>query len=84
MIKGVNDSKVCADEIATLLRGMICHVNLIPINEIKEIAYQKSERKSIESFAEYLNKKGINTTIRRTLGTDINAACGQLRRDNIE
>ncbi|MEG0692728.1 MAG: 23S rRNA (adenine(2503)-C(2))-methyltransferase RlmN [Oscillospiraceae bacterium] len=84
LIKGVNDSKKCADELATLLRGMLCHVNLIPVNEIKETSFEKSDRKSIESFAAYLNHKGINTTIRRTLGTDISAACGQLRRDNIE
>lgn len=83
LIKGENDSKKCADELIDLLRGMLCHVNLIPVNEIKETSYKKSDRKSIEKFCEYLNKRGINTTIRRTLGTDISAACGQLRRDNI-
>ncbi|MFZ2537969.1 MAG: 23S rRNA (adenine(2503)-C(2))-methyltransferase RlmN [Oscillospiraceae bacterium] len=84
LIKDVNDSQKCADELAALLRGMLCHVNLIPVNEIKEISFQKSDRRSIESFSAYLNNKGINTTIRRTLGTDISAACGQLRRENIE
>lgn len=83
LIKGVNDSKKQADELVTLLRGMLCHVNLIPVNEIKETSFQKSDRQSIESFSAYLNHNGINTTIRRTLGSDISAACGQLRRENI-
>lgn len=82
LIKGVNDSKKQADELSQLLKGMLCHVNLIPVNEIKEAEFRKSDRKSIEEFCEYLNKRGINTTIRRTLGADISAACGQLRREN--
>lgn len=80
LIKGKNDSKACADELAALLNGMLCHVNLIPINEISETEFKKSDRDNIKKFCEYLNKKGINTTVRRTLGSDIDAACGQLRR----
>lgn len=83
LISGVNDSDSCADELCTRLRGMICHVNLIPVNEIKEENYKKSDRQRVLQFCERLNKKGITTTVRRTLGSDINAACGQLRRENI-
>lgn len=81
LIKGINDSKECADELATKLKGMLCHVNLIPVNEIKEADFQKSDKQNVISFQQQLIKRGINTTIRRTLGTDISAACGQLRRD---
>ncbi|MEG1996191.1 MAG: 23S rRNA (adenine(2503)-C(2))-methyltransferase RlmN [Oscillospiraceae bacterium] len=84
LISGVNDSKECADELASRLHGMLCHVNLIPVNEIKEVSYIKSTRKRAMEFCDMLNKNGINTTIRRTLGEDINAACGQLRRDNVK
>lgn len=81
LIEGHNDSRECAQELVERLSGMLCHVNLIPVNEIKETGFKKSEREKIQKFCDYLNKHGINTTVRRTLGTDINAACGQLRRD---
>lgn len=83
LIKGVNDSKACADELAKRLKGMLCHVNLIPVNEIKETEFKKSDRQNVLTFQKMLMDKGINTTIRRTLGVDISAACGQLRRENI-
>ncbi len=78
MIKGVNDSKECADELIKLLSGMICHVNLIPVNEVKENDYERSER--VHEFCDYLNRNGMNATVRRTLGADISASCGQLRQ----
>ncbi len=80
LIQGVNDSKNDAIELAKLLRGMIAHVNLIPVNEIKEKEYTKSKEKSIEQFMTTVNSMGIITTVRRELGKDIDAACGQLRQ----
>ncbi len=80
MIDGVNDSDDCARELASRLRGMICHVNLIPVNTVGGTGYQKSKRERMQSFISILEKSGITATIRRTLGSDINASCGQLRR----
>lgn len=80
MISGVNDSDECARELASRLKGMLCHVNLIPVNAVKERDYQKSKADRINSFIKILESRGINTTVRRTLGSDINASCGQLRR----
>ncbi len=80
MISGVNDSDECAHELAGHLKGMLCHVNLIPVNSVKERDYRKSNRDRIVSFIKILEKNGINATVRRTLGSDINASCGQLRR----
>lgn len=82
MIKGVNDSADCANELADRLRGMLAHVNLIPVNNVEENSFIKSEEKSIKEFADILTKKHIAVTVRRTLGADINASCGQLRRSN--
>lgn len=80
MIDGVNDSDECARQLASRLKGMLCHVNLIPVNSVKERDYKKSKEERIRSFIKILEAKGINTTVRRTLGSDINASCGQLRR----
>ena len=80
MISGVNDSDECAKELASRLKGMLCHVNLIPVNSVKERDYRKSNKDRIVSFIKILEKSGINATVRRTLGSDINASCGQLRR----
>ena len=80
LIKDVNDSKADALELSRLLKGMLCHVNLIPVNNVEECANIQSSRENIEKFADILKKNGINATIRRTLGSDINASCGQLRR----
>lgn len=79
MIDGVNDSDACARELAQRLRGMLCHVNLIPANDVNGKPYQKSSRERLLRFSEILTKKGITTTVRRSLGADIEAACGQLR-----
>ncbi len=80
MISGVNDSDECAAELGKRLKGMLCHVNLIPVNSVKERDYKKSSDLRIRDFIKILNKYGINATVRRTLGSDINASCGQLRR----
>ncbi|MEG0894773.1 MAG: 23S rRNA (adenine(2503)-C(2))-methyltransferase RlmN [Oscillospiraceae bacterium] len=77
LIKGVNDSVSDAKELAQKLKGILCHVNLINVNEIKQIKYYKSP--SANKFIEILSSYGITATLRRTLGADINAACGQLR-----
>ncbi|MEG1142638.1 MAG: 23S rRNA (adenine(2503)-C(2))-methyltransferase RlmN, partial [Clostridia bacterium] len=84
LIKGVNDNKEEALKLAQLIRGMIAHVNLIPINEIKEKEYVKSKSKDIDIFMNTLISSGIVTTVRRELGKDIDAACGQLRQKFIE
>lgn len=81
LISGVNDSRRQAEELAGLLKGMLCHVNLIPVNYVREAGYEKSPRKRVYEFQKVLNDRGINATVRRTLGADINAACGQLRRE---
>ena len=80
MIDGLNDSDACAEELAGRLRGMLCHVNLIPVNAVEGKKQQRSTRERIRAFQTILEKKGINVTVRRTLGSDINASCGQLRR----
>ncbi len=80
LIEGVNDSDACADELAKKLRGIMCHVNLIPANPVKENSFKKPDMNKIIHFKERLIKKGINATVRRTLGADIDASCGQLRR----
>lgn len=83
LIKDVNDSKECALELARKLNGMLCHVNLIPVNNVEERKNIRSTDDSINNFMHLLKKNGINATIRRTLGSDINASCGQLRRKKI-
>ena len=80
LIDGHNDSKEDAARLAELLDGFICHVNIIPVNKIKERNYT-SDRKSAQRFRAYLEQLGVNATVRRTLGADIDAACGQLRRE---
>lgn len=80
VIDNVNSSQTDADALADLLRGINCHVNLIPVNKVKERNY-KTARSGVAEFAKRLEKRGINATVRRTLGSDIEAACGQLRRD---
>lgn len=80
LIEGVNDSEDCADELARRLRGIMCHVNLIPANPVKENSFKKPDKVKISHFRDMLIKKGINATVRRTLGADIDASCGQLRQ----
>lgn len=80
LVAGVNDTGSDAIELGTLLKGMNCHVNLIPVNPIKERTYQRSNRDAVIAFKNKLEKYGFNVTIRRELGADIDGACGQLRR----
>lgn len=80
LIDGVNDSYEQAVELSKLLRGIQSHVNIIPVNKIKEREFT-SDRKSALRFRDYLIDLGVNATVRRTLGADIDAACGQLRRE---
>lgn len=84
MIDGVNDSDVCATELAKRLSGMLCHVNLIPVNPVGGTSYRKSKRDRLERFCRILERQGLTATVRRTLGSDINASCGQLRRKHTE
>lgn len=84
MMQGVNDSAECAAELAAKLRGILCHVNLIPANEVPEKGHKRSNDADIEKFKAILEKAGHTVTIRRTLGSDINASCGQLRREKIK
>lgn len=83
VIDGVNSSDADADRLSDLLRGINCHVNLIPVNKVKERNYSTAAN-AVSAFAARLEKRGINATVRRTLGSDIEAACGQLRRDAAE
>ena len=84
LAKDNNDNLDDAKELVKLLKGMICHVNLIPINKIENGDYTKSTNENIIKFRDYLNSKGIVATIRRELGSDIDAACGQLRKKNLK
>lgn len=84
MIDGVNDTDDCARKLSELLKGLNCHVNLIPVNNVKGTGYKKSKTERQQTFIDILSKRGITATVRRTLGSDINASCGQLRRNIIE
>ena len=83
MISGVNDSDENARELANRLSGMNCHVNLIPVNTVEGTGYIKSNIERQQSFIDILAEKNITATVRRTLGSDINASCGQLKRNHI-
>lgn len=84
LVKEVNDSLEDAKSLGKLLKGILCHVNLIPINEIKENSYKKTDSEEVKTFAKILKEYGVETTVRREMGSDINAACGQLRRSYME
>ena len=84
LAKDNNDNLDDAEELVQLLHGMLCHVNLIPINSIENGKYTKSTNENIFRFRDYLNDHGIVATIRRELGSDIQAACGQLRKQSME
>lgn len=84
LVHGVNDTKEDAKELITLLKDRNCHLNLIPVNPIKERNYEKPDKKSAENFKNKLEKSGINVTIRREMGSDIDGACGQLRRKTMQ
>lgn len=84
LVHGVNDRDEDARELVGILKPRNCHLNLIPVNPIKERDFQKPSRKSAEEFKNKLEKSGINVTIRREMGSDIDGACGQLRRRYVE
>lgn len=84
LVRGVNDTRECADKLIALIKGMNCHVNLIPVNPIKERDYKQSEHAAVAEFKNRLEKCGINVTIRREMGRDIDGACGQLRKNYID
>lgn len=79
LIDGQNDSFECADQLAKLLKGLACHVNLIPLNVVKERGLVGTNRKRAYAFCDRLGKAGVSATVRRTMGADIEGACGQLR-----
>ena len=83
LVAGVNDKKEDAGELVELLKGMNCHVNLIPVNPIKERDYRQSAKEQIQQFKSIVEKSGISATVRREMGRDIDGACGQLRRKHI-
>lgn len=80
LIAGMNDSLEQAEELARLVKGMLCHVNLIPVNKVEERQYEKSKAQTIRGFQQRLLDLGVNATVRRELGSDISASCGQLRK----
>lgn len=80
LVKDENDTDECARELTNLIKGLNCHVNLIPVNPIKERDFKQSELSTINKFKNKLEKNGINVTIRREMGRDIDGACGQLRK----
>jgi len=84
LVGGVNDSSEDARELTELVKDMNCHVNLIPVNPIKERSFVRSTRQAVENFKIKLEKCGINVTIRREMGSDIDGACGQLRKSYME
>lgn len=84
LVAGVNDTDEDAAELCGRIRGLNCHVNLIPVNPIKERSFVRSARDAVENFKIKLEKCGINVTIRREMGSDIDGACGQLRKSYME
>lgn len=84
LVNGVNDSDGDADRLARLLKGMLCHVNLIPLNRVDGTGFDTVSRKRAAEFKEILESKGVPATVRRELGADIDGACGQLRLNNIK
>lgn len=81
LISGVNDTENEARALLKLVSGMLCHINLIPVNEVKETGFKASNRQSVEKFRRILEDGGISATVRREMGADIRAACGQLRAE---
>ena len=81
LVRGVNDTEDCARQLAKLIKGMGAHVNLIPINPVDGSPYSATDAQNVKRFQQLLTDLGVNATVRRRLGTDISAACGQLRRE---
>ncbi|MTI79805.1 MAG: 23S rRNA (adenine(2503)-C(2))-methyltransferase RlmN [Firmicutes bacterium] len=84
LMRGVNDREDHAVELGELLRGMLCHVNLIPVNPVKEREYDRTSREQIDKFKKVLEQSRVNATVRKEMGADIDAACGQLRRKTMK
>lgn len=84
LIKGINDKNEHAEELGKRLSGLLCHINLIPVNTVEGTGYSKSERERVETFRRIIEKHGLPVTVRRELGSDIAASCGQLRKRSIE
>lgn len=80
LIRGKNDSTACAEQLVKLFSGGLYHINLIPVNNVRERSFQKTDKKYVLAFAQLLSSRGLNATVRRELGSDIDAACGQLRK----
>ncbi len=83
VINGVNDSVATAHRLARLVKGMLCHINIIPVNNVEENGFTKPSKEKIAAFVNVIDKYGIPVTVRRELGSDISASCGQLRRNSI-
>ncbi|MGF0108434.1 23S rRNA (adenine(2503)-C(2))-methyltransferase RlmN [Clostridium sp. SGI.024] len=81
LVSGINDGKEDALSLSKLLKGRRCHINLIPVNEIKENTLKRPSKKTIEEFEKIVSNHGLDVTVRKEMGNDINAACGQLRRN---
>ena len=84
LVRGVNDFEEDACQLARQIQDINCHVNLIPVNPVKERSFRQSTRQAVENFKIKLEKCGINVTIRREMGSDIDGACGQLRKRFID
>lgn len=84
MIQGVNDTEACALTLSKKLKGMLCHINLIPANEVRENTYKRSSKQQLAHFQRILEANGMNATVRRSLGADISASCGQLRQKKLQ
>ena len=84
LVAGENDTKEDAKELVHILKGFPCHVNLIPVNPIKERQYKRADNNSVMRFKSMLEKGSVNATVRRSMGKDIDAACGQLRKAYME
>ena len=84
LVHGINDTEKDAEALIFVLKERNCHLNLIPVNPIKERNFQKPDRKIAQNFKNKLEKSGINVTIRREMGADIDGACGQLRRSYVQ
>ena len=82
LIEGVNDTRAEAKELGELLKGINCHINLIPVNPVQELGFSASNKKAVEDFRKTLERMGYAATVRRELGRDISAACGQLRHED--
>ena len=84
MLKGLNDTQKCANDLCDLVHGMNCYINLIPYNEVKEKPFKRSEKSDMRQFFDILKKRHINVQLRKEQGSDIDAACGQLRSNQMK